>query len=49
MARTYAEEAKAAGDQLVYLEFEDGDHFTVITPSSDEWDLTVEAITRLLA
>jgi acetyl esterase/lipase len=49
IARTYAKKAKSAGDEARYLEFEDGDHFTVITPSRREWDATVTAIQDVLA
>ena len=49
MARAYAESAAAAGDETRYLEFEDGDHFSVITPSRQEWDVTVAAIQDALA
>jgi acetyl esterase/lipase len=49
MARTYAEIAESAGDEVRYLEFEDGDHFTVITPSRPEWDATVKEIQDVLA
>jgi acetyl esterase/lipase len=49
MARAYAESAAAAGDETRYLEFEDGDHFSVITPSRQEWDATVAAIQDALA
>jgi acetyl esterase/lipase len=48
MARAYAERARAAGDEVVYLEFDDGDHFTVITPSRPEWDATVAALRDVL-
>jgi acetyl esterase/lipase len=48
-ARAYAESARAAGDEALYLEFEDADHFSLITPSSREWDATVAAIDEVLA
>lgn len=44
MARTYAERARALGDAVTYLEPDDGDHFTVITPSRPEWQATVTAV-----
>jgi acetyl esterase/lipase len=49
MARAYADAAEEAGDQVVYLEFEDGDHFSVVTPSGREWHATVLAMQQLLA
>lgn len=48
MARAYAETAAAGGDETRYLEFEEGDHFSVITPSRHEWDGTVAAIQDVL-
>jgi acetyl esterase/lipase len=48
MARTYAQQARTSGDEVVYLEFEDGDHFTVITPSRTEWHATVTAVCAAL-
>jgi hypothetical protein len=44
IGRHYAEKARASGDPTVYLESEEGDHFTVITPSSGDWAATVTAI-----
>jgi acetyl esterase/lipase len=49
MARAYAARAEAAGDETLYLEFEEGDHFSVITPGREEWDATVTAIQAVLA
>jgi acetyl esterase/lipase len=48
MAREYVRAARAAGDEVVYHESAEADHFTVITPSSDEWHWTVGEIRRFL-
>jgi acetyl esterase/lipase len=48
MARGYAEMSIHLGDPTEYIEVEDGDHFTVITPSRPEWEATVKAVRGVL-
>jgi hypothetical protein len=36
------------GDRVSYLEPAGADHFTLITPTSDAWSETVEAIEQVL-
>jgi acetyl esterase/lipase len=48
IARSYAEMARSSGDDTRYLEIDDGDHFTVITPSRPEWKATVRAVRDVL-
>jgi acetyl esterase/lipase len=48
MARRYALQASKSGDEVEYLEFEGGDHFSVITPSRTEWRTTVTTMCAAL-
>ena len=48
MARGYADTSIHLGDPTEYIEVEDGDHFTVITPSRPEWEATVKAVRDVL-
>jgi acetyl esterase/lipase len=48
MNRAYVAAARAAGDRVGYLEPPGADHFTVITPTSEAWIETAEAIERAL-
>ena len=48
MARGYAGMSIHLGDPTEYIEVEDGDHFTVITPSRPEWETTVKAVRGVL-
>lgn len=48
LSRVYVERARRAGDPVAYLEYADGDHFTVITPDRPEWTETMAAVSAVL-
>ncbi len=48
MSRVYVSTARAAGDQVDYLELDDADHFHIIAPDSHAWPPILERIERAL-
>lgn len=48
ISRAYAQEARAAGDPITYLELEGIDHFDVIDPRSSAWKVTLEELRKLV-
>lgn len=49
VSQHYVAAARLAGDTLSYFEPEGVDHFDVINPGTEIWELTVRALLRLLA
>jgi hypothetical protein len=49
MTRAYVTAARAAGDRVSYHEPVGADHFTVISPASDAWSATVDALEQVLS
>ena len=47
MSLEYLARAKAANDVVRFIELEGVDHFALIDPSSDAWDVTMEELERL--
>jgi acetyl esterase/lipase len=47
-SRSYAEAARAAGDDAELVELADADHFDVIDPRHEAWRIVIEALPRLL-
>ncbi|GCE23922.1 alpha/beta hydrolase family protein [Dictyobacter kobayashii] len=48
ISQGYAQKARAAGDHVRLIELAGADHFVLIDPTSDAWQLTVEEIMLLL-
>ncbi|GLV53685.1 hypothetical protein KDH_05370 [Dictyobacter sp. S3.2.2.5] len=48
ISRSYAHKASATGDNVQLLELPEADHFILIDPNSEAWQLTVKGIKRLL-
>ena len=49
VGQDYAQKARVAGDTVILLELPGEDHFVVIDPASQAWELTCEEIDCLLA
>lgn len=47
ISRRYAERARVAHDPVEYIELEGVDHFDLINPLSQAWDITIKALERL--
>ena len=47
ISRSYAAAARAANDPVEYIEMEGVDHFDLIDPLSNAWNVTIEALKRL--
>jgi pimeloyl-ACP methyl ester carboxylesterase len=48
LSRSYAEAARAAGDDADLIELPGADHFDVIDPQHEAWAVVVEALSRLI-
>ncbi len=48
MSETYAQAARAAGDQVTLIKLKGADHFALINVNADAWAKTVEAVRKLL-
>ncbi|GCE09701.1 alpha/beta hydrolase family protein [Dictyobacter aurantiacus] len=48
ISRSYAHRASATGDNVQLLELPEADHFILIDPNSEAWQLTIKGIKHLL-
>ncbi|MDH3194522.1 MAG: prolyl oligopeptidase family serine peptidase, partial [Acidimicrobiia bacterium] len=44
-SQAYARAARQAGDAVVYHEFDNVDHMTLIDPASEAWQTALDALT----
>ena len=48
VSQSYAKAALAVNDPVTYIELEGIDHFDVIDPHSNAWDITIEELQKLI-
>jgi fermentation-respiration switch protein FrsA (DUF1100 family) len=49
VSQSYTNSARAVNDPITYIGLEGVDHFDVIDPHSEAWDITIKELQKLIA